>query len=72
MVKNGICLGGASKEYALFFFRESALKGAPIPPMSRIGPDNTSVGDYQLDVGWHQKISMKLAFQITLKNNSLL
>ena len=72
MGKNDTCLGGANKEYALFFFRESALKNAPTPPMSRIVPDNTSVCDYQLDVGWHQKIrSIKLVFQITL-NNSLL
>ena len=38
MVKNDICLGGASKQNAVFF-RKCALKSAPMPPMSRIGPD---------------------------------
>ena len=33
----------------------------------------TSVGDNQLDLGWHQKIRiMKLVFQISLKNDFLL
>ena len=34
---------------------------------------NTSVGCYQLDLGWHRKIrNIKLVFQITLRNDSLL
>ena len=37
MVKNDICLGGASKQNALFS-ENVPPKNAPIPPMSRIGP----------------------------------
>ena len=35
MVKNDICLGGASKPNSLLF-RKCALKNAPIPPMPRM------------------------------------
>ena len=38
MVKNGICLGGASKQNALFS-EKCAPKYAPIPSPSRIGLD---------------------------------
>ena len=37
MVKNGIRLGGTSKQNALFS-EKSAPKNAPMPPLSRIGP----------------------------------
>ena len=37
MVKNGICLGGASQQNALFF-NKCAPKNAPMTLMSRIGP----------------------------------
>ena len=37
MVKNHICLGGASKQNAIFW-KKSAPKNAPMHPMSRIGP----------------------------------
>ena len=37
MVKNDICLGGASKQNA--FFEKSAPKNAHMPLMSRIGPE---------------------------------
>ena len=40
IVKNNICLGGASKQNALF--SENVLpKNAPMPSMSRIGPVRT-------------------------------
>ena len=38
MIKNDIYLGGGSKQNALFS-KKYALKNAPMPPMSRIGPD---------------------------------
>ena len=37
MVKNDICLGGASKQNALFS-KKGAQKNAPMPSLSRIGP----------------------------------
>ena len=37
MVKNGICLGGASNQNALFF-EKCAPQNAPMPSLSRIGP----------------------------------
>ena len=37
MLKNGICLGGASKQNA-FFPEKCAPKNAPMPSLSRIGP----------------------------------
>ena len=36
MVKNGICLGGESKQNA-FIFEKCAPKNIPMPPMSKIG-----------------------------------
>ena len=40
MVKNDMWLGGASKQNVPFL-KTSAPKNAPMPLMSRIGPDNT-------------------------------
>ena len=39
MVKSGICLRDANKQNALFFQKMCPPKNAPIPPMSRTGPD---------------------------------
>ena len=44
MVKNDICLGGASKQNALF----EKLCPETMPPMSRIGPDNMIWLHYQI------------------------
>ena len=40
IVKNNICLGGASKQNALFS-ENVPPKNAPLPPMPRIGPVRT-------------------------------
>ena len=37
MIKNGICLGGASKQN-VFFSKKCAPKNAPMSSVSRIGP----------------------------------
>ena len=42
MVKNGICLGGASNQNALFFLEKCAPKNASMPSLSRIGPANAA------------------------------
>ena len=40
IVKNDICLGGASKQHAPLF-KNCAPKNVAMPPMSRMGPDYT-------------------------------